>query len=181
MHILHHHPWLQSDQSKCDNLFSIFFYFFSMTIFRLKGKVLGWFSKLYSQGHIKLPALVLPPSLWLVQSCLSTMAQWSICNAGGSTVCPLFHMSLPNTFPFILALSICHWGLPHGVDRVSQWWSTFSCSLVALSYSTPFYRLLQEKRCLTFFFFFAAARMHLHLSVFACTSQRWCRFLPDRA
>lgn len=86
------------------------------------------------------------------------MAQWSICNAGGSTVCPLFHMSLPNTFPFTLALSICHWGLPHGVDHVSRWWSRFSCSLVALSYFTPFYCLLQEKRCLTFFFFFPQQR-----------------------
>lgn len=84
------------------------------------------------------------------------MAQWSICNAGGSTVCPLFHMSLPNTFPFTLALSICHWGLPHGVDHVSRWWSRLSCSLLALSYFTPFYGLLQEKRCLTFSFFLAA-------------------------
>lgn len=54
----------------------------------------------------------------MVQGSLSTMVQWSICNAGGSTRCPLFHMSLPNTFPFTLAVSFCHWGLPHGDNHV---------------------------------------------------------------
>lgn len=65
-------------------------------------------------------------------------------------------MSLPNTFPFTLALSICHWGLPHRVDRVSGWWNRFSCSLVVLSYFTPFYSLLQKKMLPHFFFFFRA-------------------------
>lgn len=49
-----------------------------------------------------------------------------ICNAGGSPVCPLFHMSLPNTFPFTLTLSICQRGVPHGVNHVSGWWNSSS-------------------------------------------------------
>lgn len=56
----------------------------------------------------------------LVQCSLSTLVQWSICNAGGSTLCPLFHMSVPNTFPFTVAVSFCHWGLPHADSHVPR-------------------------------------------------------------
>lgn len=102
----------------------------------------------------------------------------------GARQSALYFTSLPNTFPFTLALSICHWGLPHGVDHVSRWWSRLSCSLLALSYFTRFYGLLQEKRCLTFsffFFFLAARRMQLHLSEFECASRRLHRCLHGRA
>lgn len=104
------------------------------------------------------------------------MAQWSICNAGGSTVCPLFHMSLPNTFPFTLALSICHWGLPHGVNHVSWWWSRLFCNLLALSCLHLFFSFFTaryNKHRLAFFFFlffFAVHKgwcMQPHLSVLA--------------
>lgn len=40
---------------------------------------------------------------------------------GRLMLCPLFHMSVPNTFPFTLPVSFCHWGLPHGVDHVPPW------------------------------------------------------------
>lgn len=53
-------------------------------------------------------------------SWLSTMAQWSTsAMQGGLTVCPPFHMSLPNTFPFTRTVSICQRGLPHGVNPVT--------------------------------------------------------------
>lgn len=53
------------------------------------------------------------------------------------------------------------------------------------SYFTPFYGLLQEKRCLTFFSFFffclAAPCMQLHSSVFAGASRQLHRCLHGRA
>lgn len=97
------------------------------------------------------------------------MAQWSICNAGGSTVCPLFHMSLPNTFPFTLALSICHWGLPHGVNHVSWWWSRLFCNLLALSCLHLFFTARYNKHRLAFLFFiffFCSTQRMVHAAAF---------------
>ena len=77
----------------------------------------------------------------LVQPRLSTLVQWSICNAGGLMLCPLFHMSVPNTFPFTLAVSFCHWGLPHGVDHVSRWGADYSTAALP-----PFFLFSKKKK-----------------------------------
>ena len=89
------------------------------------GKPEDWNDHDFIKGHKNTPLLNTLCLLTLPCSVLSVHygAVEYICNAGGSTVCPLFHMSLPNTFPFTLTLSICQWGLPHGVNHVSGWWS----------------------------------------------------------
>lgn len=105
-------------------------------------------------GSHKTPRSQSPPPHSDLFSLVCPLWRSGVSAMQGARQSALYFTSLPNTFPFTLALSICHWGLPHGVDHVSRWWSRLSCSLLALSYFTPFYGLLQEKRCLTFSFFF---------------------------
>lgn len=124
---------VMENQASTDTVPQTYFYYSLNSLF-------CWSSSSALQGDMRLFFSWTMSSNKLVQASLSTLVQWSICNAGVLTLCPLFHMSVPNTFPFTLAVSFCHWGLPHGVDHVPQW------EQIILQLLSPFFFFFGKKK-----------------------------------